>query len=79
VVHIYEARFREPDDVLPQMVSVSSEMFYGRRFQDCDRRVPDISKARRLLNWEPTHDLNSMLTLTMKYFVERQRRRRAAP
>lgn len=75
---IYRARFSRPDDILPRMVTVSAEEFYGRPFRDSDRRVPDISKARRLLGWEPTHDLNSLLELTMAYFVERRDARRAA-
>ncbi|MCX7869895.1 MAG: hypothetical protein N2322_08100, partial [Terrimicrobiaceae bacterium] len=77
MLRIYDAHFRRPDDILPRMVSVTSEEFYGRPFQDCDRRVPDISKARRLLGWEPTRDLDTTLALTMEYFVERRERMRA--
>jgi len=34
-------------------------------------RCPDISKARRLLGWEPTIDLFTGLRLTLPYFEER--------
>ena len=33
---------------------VSYEQYYGRRFEDTRRRVPDISRARDLLSWEPS-------------------------
>ncbi|MGA8741542.1 MAG: UDP-glucuronic acid decarboxylase family protein [Terracidiphilus sp.] len=35
---------------------------------DPSQRQPDISKARRLLNWEPTVDLESGLKLSLDYF-----------
>lgn len=33
------------------------------------RRIPDISKARRLLGWEPKWGLSDMLEITMRYYV----------
>ena len=35
---------------------------------DPKRRRPDISKARRLLDWEPKVDLDEGLQLTIAYF-----------
>jgi nucleoside-diphosphate-sugar epimerase len=70
---IFETHFRHAGETLPEIVSVSSEEFYGRGYDDCDRRIPDISKARRLLGWEPKHDLRSALVKTMTYFVEQHR------
>jgi UDP-apiose/xylose synthase len=32
---------------------VSSKDFYGEGYDDSERRVPDISKARTLLGWAP--------------------------
>lgn len=37
---------------------------------DPKRRCPDISKARRLLNWEPKVNLEEGLRLTLAYFKE---------
>jgi dTDP-glucose 4,6-dehydratase len=34
-------------------------------------RQPDISKARRILGWEPRHDLDTGLAKTLAYFRER--------
>jgi nucleoside-diphosphate-sugar epimerase len=35
---------------------------------DPQRRCPDISKARELLGWEPTVDLEEGLLQTIEYF-----------
>jgi len=35
---------------------------------DPKRRCPDISKARRILNWEPKVGLDEGLKLTLAYF-----------
>jgi UDP-apiose/xylose synthase len=32
---------------------ISAEEFYGTGYDDSDRRLPDISKAKELLSWEP--------------------------
>src|SRR5690242_3799123 len=37
---------------------------------DPKRRCPDISKARRILNWEPKVDLEKGLKLTLAYFKQ---------
>jgi UDP-glucose 4-epimerase len=34
---------------------------YPPGFEDMQRRVPDISKIKRLINWEPQHSLDSII------------------
>jgi UDP-apiose/xylose synthase len=36
---------------------ISGRDFYGPGYEDSDRRLPDIGKARTLLGWEPKTDL----------------------
>lgn len=38
---------------------------------DPERRRPDISKAKKILDWEPTIDLKQALQLTIPYFKEK--------
>jgi UDP-apiose/xylose synthase len=66
---IYAEKFRESDTPLPRIVSVSSQAFYGEGYEDSDRRIPDISKARALLGWEPKWALRDLLEATMRYYV----------
>ncbi len=47
---------------------VSSGKFYGEGYEDCDRRVPDISKAQSRLGWEPKTSLRETLRITMEHY-----------
>lgn len=53
-------------DVLP----IPSLDFYGEGYDDSDRRMPDISKAKTLLNWSPYTDLNTALKKTMIEYID---------
>jgi len=53
-----------------EIVEVSSGVFYGKGYQDIDRRVPSIKKAREILGWEPKVDLDTALAKTIEYYVE---------
>ena len=50
------------------IVNVSSEEFYGEGYEDCDRRMPDTTKAESLLGWKPQMPLDDILLETMTYF-----------
>ena len=52
-----------------QMTGTSSEIVFEALPQDDpQQRQPDIAKARALLGWEPTVDLDEGLALTVEYF-----------
>jgi nucleoside-diphosphate-sugar epimerase len=73
---LFDEHFRrEGDPPRPEMVTVSGEQFYGEGYEDCDRRVADITKARTLLGWEPRYGIDEALVKTMDYFVSRHRAR----
>jgi nucleoside-diphosphate-sugar epimerase len=48
--------------------SVSELIFEPKRQDDPERRRPDISKARRLLHWEPQVDLETGMARTIAWF-----------
>lgn len=50
------------------MIATSSQDFYGKGYEDCDRRMPDISKAKRLLGWVPKRPLSEVLLETMTFY-----------
>ncbi|GAB4170614.1 MAG: hypothetical protein Fur0032_09570 [Terrimicrobiaceae bacterium] len=77
MISIFDKEFRKPGDPMPEVISVSSEEFYGKGYEDCDRRIPNVDKARTLLGWKSKHDFDSVLFHTMKYFVDRHRARHA--
>ena len=54
---------------LPEIIDVSSNEFYGKGYQDMNRRVPSIAKAREILGWEPKVDLLTALKKTVEYYL----------
>jgi UDP-apiose/xylose synthase len=49
---------------------IPGEKFYGEGYEDCDRRVPSLDKAKRLLGWEAKTSLRDTLRITMQYYYE---------
>jgi UDP-apiose/xylose synthase len=78
---IYAKKFRDPKVPLPEIVDISGEEFYGKGYEDSDRRIPDISKAKHLLKWQPKWELLELLESSMHYYrteyVEYFQKRRA--
>ena len=70
---IYTEKFRDPQVKLPEIISVPGEEFYGHGYDDSDRRIPDITKARTLLGWEPKWSMRDLLETTMAYYVAEYR------
>jgi len=52
-----------------QIMEVDSKEFYGDGYEDSDRRVPDITKARKLLDWAPSTSLVDTLRATMNAYI----------
>ncbi|MGI9244420.1 MAG: bifunctional UDP-4-keto-pentose/UDP-xylose synthase [Verrucomicrobiales bacterium] len=76
---IFDEKFREEGDPpRPEIISISGEEFYGEGYQDCDRRIANIDKARNLLGWDPQYDIDDVITKTMEYFVTEHRKKQAA-
>ena len=44
-----------------RIVHVPYEQAYGRSFDDMPRRVPKLDKVRRVIGFEPKHDLVSII------------------
>ncbi len=66
---LYRENFWDGEAELPRIISVPGEEFYGRGYEDCDRRIPDISRVRELTGWEPKWELRDLLKETMAAFV----------
>lgn len=60
------------------IIEVSGLEFYGKGYEDCDRRVPNVSKARRLLGWEAKYGLEETINYTVRYFYDQFGRESAA-
>ncbi len=67
---LYLEEFDGDPAALPPLEDVSAEEFYGSGYDDSDRRIPDITKANTLLNWQPQYDLRQTVAASMRYYVE---------
>lgn len=67
------SRFPELADKVKkvQLEEISASSYYGNDYEDMDHRVPDISKAKSLLGWEPKVSLREALEQIIRYYVKR--------
>lgn len=49
---------------------VSSEEFYGKGYEDSDRRIPDITTVHKQVGWDPGVSLDRALENTVAGFIE---------
>jgi UDP-glucose 4-epimerase len=49
---------------------VGYEEYYGPSFEDTRRRVPDVTRARELLGWAPTVELDEGLSRTLEWWKQ---------
>lgn len=59
--------------IVKKVLNSSSKIIFSEKLPEDDpqRRQPDISKAKKLLDWEPKVKLEDGLKKTIKYFQER--------
>ncbi len=50
-------------------VVVSSGKYFGKYYQDIQRRVPSVTAIRRQLGWRPKVDLKTAIRLTLDYHL----------
>ncbi len=74
---IYREQYWDGASRLPEVVSVPGKEFFGAGYADCDRRIPDITRATQVLGWAPTWGLRSLIAATMDSFVTEYRARPA--
>jgi len=55
----------------PRFEQVSAADFYGPGYDDTEQRIPDITKARRLLSWQPQASMSEMLPGIVRDYVQR--------
>ncbi len=49
---------------------LDTKKHYGKRYEDIERRIPDVSKAKRVLGWKATTSLHDGLQKTIEWSKE---------
>ena len=62
-------RIREMTGSSSELRFVPYEEAFDRTFEDMPRRVPDISKLRRLIGYEPRMHLNAIIQIVIRYWT----------
>lgn len=70
---IYKEHFMLRGQQLSEIKSVSGDEFYGKGYDDIDRRLVDNSKLKKLTGWQPKYDLKTMLYNVMGYYIKKTR------
>lgn len=53
-----------------KIVDIAASEYYGKSYQDVNKRVPSIEKAKTLLGWKPVVNINNLLGLTMDFYFK---------
>lgn len=54
---------------IPEPREISGEEYYGKGYEDSMRRLPDVSKAERLVGFRATTPLDEVLRESLEWFV----------
>jgi UDP-apiose/xylose synthase len=66
---IYKKKF--PDEIGPEILSISGEKYYGKEYQDSERRIPEIDKLN-YVGWKPKKNLQDTFSLSMEYYYKKR-------
>lgn len=64
---IWHAKTGNP---IPELLTMDGEEFYGKGYDDSDRRIP-VSKKIEAMGWYPEYKLDQILEHTMNYYMEK--------
>ncbi|WP_218813716.1 bifunctional UDP-4-keto-pentose/UDP-xylose synthase [Rickettsiella endosymbiont of Dermanyssus gallinae] len=52
-----------------QLQTVAADNYYGKGYQDVDRRVPSIKNAQNYLGWQPKTDIKTSVKKILDYYL----------
>jgi nucleoside-diphosphate-sugar epimerase len=61
--------FPEYNELSTKIVHTSADTYYGKGYQDVERRVPSINNAIKYLGWRPATDLKTALRKTVEFYI----------
>jgi UDP-glucose 4-epimerase len=67
-IYALAARIKALAGSRSEIVRIPYDQAYEAGFEDMPRRVPDISRIRNLIGYEPTVELDEILTRVIEFF-----------
>ena len=52
-----------------QLQTINSDNYYGKGYQDVERRMPSIKRAQQQLNWQPQIDIKTSLKKIVDFYL----------
>lgn len=52
-----------------QLQTIDSDIYYGKGYQDIERRMPSINRAKQQLDWQPTIDMKTSLQKILDFYL----------
>ncbi len=52
-----------------QLKTINSDNYYGKGYQDVERRMPSIKRAQQQLDWQPYIDIKTSLKKTLDFYL----------
>jgi nucleoside-diphosphate-sugar epimerase len=57
-------------DVKTRIRTTSADEYYGKGYQDVERRVPSVARAEKILGWKPATTFDDALGRTIDYYLQ---------
>jgi nucleoside-diphosphate-sugar epimerase len=59
---------RDYGEYIPELIDIDGEEFYGKGYDDSDRRIPILKKIEEI-GWVPKYSIEDILNHSMEYYV----------
>ncbi len=70
MLDIYKENWWDQRSSLPELEVTTGEKFYGKGYEDCDKRIPCVKSITEDFGWNPKYNFRDTLFMTMKFFIE---------
>ncbi len=70
MLSVYKENWWDGKTSIPGTEDIAGENFYGKGYDDCDKRIPCIDSITSDFDWECKHDFRETIYLTMKDFMD---------
>jgi len=61
----------KPNEILPYIILIDGEEYYGKGYQDSEKRIPVINKLIPI-GWKPKYNLRSTFEISMNYYIQKR-------